>query len=123
MCANAKTGTRYSTVEDKHILKCVTESSTICGGINKAAKHLGRSENAVLQRYYLIKKNAKKASKKRTLPRSVGKIFNSDPFETFESKHQKMLDMDVRFSLASLAKDHECITIEVKGTQVTAVFK
>jgi len=112
MCSKVKTGTRYSAVEDKHILKCVAASNTICGGISKAAKHLGRSENAVLQRYYLIKK---KKAKVRTVA--------APKTESFMSKHQKMLDKDVRFSLASLAKDHECITIEVKGTQITAVFK
>lgn len=112
MCSKIKVGTRYSAVEDKHILKCVADSNTICGGINKAAKHLGRSENAVLQRYYLIKKKKAKA-----------RVVAEPKVDTFMSKHQKMLDQDVRFSLASLAKDHESITIEIKGTQITAVFK
>lgn len=111
MCSKIKTGTRYSAVEDKHILKCVAESNTICSGISKAAKHLGRSENAVLQRYYLIKKNAKT------------RVVAQPKTDSFMSKHQKMLDQDVRFSLASLARDHESITIEVRGKQITAVFR
>ena len=80
-----------------------------------------------------MKKNTKKRKYNERVRNDVLKAVAAknkakDPFanvkSTFSmSKHQKMLDQDVRFTLASLAKDHDHITIEVKGKQITAVFK
>lgn len=124
----------YTLEEDKYIYKCATTSRTICHGLHKAAKELGRTEKAVMYRYYnVLKKNTKKRKYNERVRTDVLKSVAAkkkakDPFanakSTFSmSKHQKMLDQDVRFTLASLAKDHDHITIEVKGKQITAVFK
>jgi len=139
MCSQPRTGKSYTAAEDKYIYKCATESRTVCQGITKAAKKYGRTEKAVMFRYYnVLKKRARKYDAGSAGP--VGKAIRAkarakaknaemkDPFGEVKSKfsmskHQKMLDKSVRFTLASLARDHDHITIEVKGKQITAVFK
>ena len=141
MCSQPRTGKSYTAAEDKYIYKCVKESRTVCQGITKAAKKYGRTEKAVMFRYYnVLKKRASKydihsagpvGNAIRAKARAKAKAKKAeikDPFGEVTSKfsmskHQKMLDMDVRFTLASLARDHNHITIEVKGKQITAVFK
>jgi PHP family Zn ribbon phosphoesterase len=120
MCS--KTKTRYSIEDDKYILRCARTSETVCHGLTKAARALGRTEKAVLYRYYNVLKNSSLA-KKQVKKAVVTKAPKKTTMSNFISKHQKMLDMDVRFSLASLAKDHENITITIQGKQITAVFK
>tara|TARA_R100000544_G_C2225007_1_gene60089 strand:+ start:591 stop:932 length:342 start_codon:yes stop_codon:yes gene_type:complete len=110
----SKTKAPYSKSEDNYISKCATTSLSVTGGLAKAAKALGRSPQAVTQRYYgTIRRKASLTVKNR--PETVGSVISKETQET--------LDKSVRFTLASLAKDHNHITIEVKGTQVTAVFK
>ena len=127
----------YTTAEDQYIYKCATESRTVCHGLTKAAKKLGRTEKAVMYRYYnVIKKNSKKRAynervrtevltsvqrSAKAKARAKAKAAKAD--EKFYSEHQKMLNRNVRFTLASLAKDHDQITVTIKGTEVTAVFK
>jgi len=110
----SKTKAPYSKSEDNYIAKCARSSSGVAGGLKKAAAALGRSPQAVTQRYY-TKIRGKASSNVKNRPETVGSTVLKD--------HQETLDKSVRFTLASLAKGHENITIEVKGTQVTAVFK
>ena len=141
MCSQPRTGMAYTPAEDKYIYKCVNESRTVCQGITKAAKKYGRTEKAVMYRYYnVLKKRVRKydagssgpvGNAIRAKARAKAKAKKAeikDPFGEVTSKfsmskHQKMLDKSVRFTLASLARDHDHITIEVKGKQITAVFK
>jgi len=119
----SKTKPPYSKSEDNYIKKCTKSASTVAAGLRKAAKALNRSETAISQRYYSKIKGGKKK------PETVGSLAISPFMAPNESKsnvmleHQKELDKSVRFTLASLAKGHENITIEVQGKQITAVFK
>ena len=109
----SKTKAPYSKSEDNYIAKCARSSSSVSGGLKKAAAALNSSPQAVTQRYY-TKIRGKASLNVKNRPATVGNIVQD---------HQKTLDKSVRFTLASLAKGHENITIEVKGTQITAVFK
>lgn len=115
MCSNK----RYTTQDDQYIVDVVRKSKNNCIGFEKAAKKLNRSPNAIMQRYYQRLMHGKPKRKAVV----AGDPFGKTTSKFSMSKHQKMLDKDVRFTLASLAKGHQNITVTIQGKQVTAVFK
>jgi len=78
MCAN----TRYSVEDDQLIVKMVESAKNKCLGFEKAAKKLGRSDTAVMQRYYNqllpAKKRAARKVLKQKAPRTTDKITGAE---------------------------------------------
>jgi cyanate lyase len=78
MCAN----TRYTTKDDQLIVEVVESAKNKCTGFEKVAKKLGRSETAIMQRYYNrllpAKKRAARKVLKQRAPRTTDKITGAE---------------------------------------------